>query len=96
MVAELGKVVARKTSKESDGDGDGVGLSGGLLDEFLHHCGVAKTKSADFIGRSELLDESMQIIRKATESASCAGQWSIFLAANCTNVPPPMSTCRRA
>ena len=53
--------------------GCGLGLSGTLLDEMLHHCLWAKEKCSTFMGRAELIDAALAVIRRVDHNSNERG-----------------------
>ena len=61
LSAELRSVIERVQSWEKDGNG--IGLSGQVINEMIHHCKILHDKCKSFKGRDDLIQNSLQYIR---------------------------------
>eukprot|EP01038_Epipyxis_sp_PR26KG_P012111 gene12111-16216_t len=65
---DLNNVVAKLDTWKHNGDG--VGMPGSDLDDFLHHCKMAYDKCSDFVGQVHLLNAAATLMSNPNRSPS--------------------------
>ena len=72
LTDEISKIIEKKNQWNLNGCG--LGVCGADLAEMLHHYAWAREKCSDFVGREDLLEQAVQVIR----SENLKNWWALF------------------